>query len=108
MFFKKNDTMKDLLQVGGAAGTMGLHLVSATVVGLFIGYWLEKWLLEYFRVDTKPWLLMSFTILGIVAGFRMVLVDAKRMQRQADIEEGKAASKVSKQGVGNNGNSSDH
>lgn len=80
MLFKK-DSFKDLLQVGGAAGTMGLHLVSATVVGLVMGYYLDKWLLEYFQVHTKPWLTMIFTILGIVTGFKMVFEDARKLQQ---------------------------
>ncbi|KAB1441839.1 AtpZ/AtpI family protein [Pseudodesulfovibrio senegalensis] len=101
MFFKNNDSMKDILQVGGAAGTMGLHLVSATVVGLFMGYWLDKWLLEFFQLHTKPWLTMIFTILGIVSGFRMVLEDARKMQRQAEAEEKGPVNGANKQGAEN-------
>lgn len=87
MLFNKKDTLKDVLQVGGVAGTMGLHLVSGTVVGLVIGYKLDEWLPEYFQVHTKPWLTMIFTILGIVTGFKMVIEDTRRLQREAERKE---------------------
>ncbi|GEM_PF-405532 len=85
MFFKNKDSLKDLLQVGGVAGTMGLHLVTATVVGIAIGYWLDnKFFPGYFGVETKPWCLGIFVILGIVTGFKMVIEDTKRLQRESD------------------------
>ena len=43
--------------------TIGLTLVIATALGFGIGYLLDRWL------GTFPWLMMLFTILGIVAGF---------------------------------------
>lgn len=41
---------------------MGLELVSALIVGVGIGYMLDRWL------GTKPWLLILFFILGSAAG----------------------------------------
>uniref|UniRef100_I2PYD4 Putative F0F1-ATPase subunit n=1 Tax=Desulfovibrio sp. U5L TaxID=596152 RepID=I2PYD4_9BACT len=58
-----------------SASVVGLNLVSATFVGLFIGWWLDKWL------DTKPWLLLTFLVLGIVAGFKNVMVEVKKIQK---------------------------
>jgi ATP synthase protein I len=58
-----------------SASVVGLNLVSATFVGLFIGWWLDKWL------DTKPWLLLAFLVLGIVAGFKNVMVEVKKIQK---------------------------
>ncbi|WP_419785760.1 AtpZ/AtpI family protein [Pseudodesulfovibrio sp.] len=78
MFFSKDDKVVRIVQAGGTAGTLGLHFVSATVVGLFIGYWLD----DYF--GTKPWLLMIFFLLGIVAGFKMVWEDFHRLQRREE------------------------
>lgn len=78
MFFSKNDRWVTIVQVGGTAGTLGLHFVSATVVGLFFGYWLDKFF------GTKPWLLMIFALLGIVAGFKMVWEDFHRLQRREE------------------------
>jgi len=37
-------------------------LPSSIIVGLFIGYMLDRWL------GTRPWLLLIFTVLGIVSG----------------------------------------
>jgi ATP synthase protein I len=54
---------------------VGLNLVSATFVGLAMGYWLDRWL------GTSPWLLLVFLVLGIVAGFRNVLVEVRKIQR---------------------------
>ncbi len=58
-----------------SASVVGLNLVSATFVGLFIGWWLDRWL------DTKPWLLLTFLVLGIVAGFKNVVAEVKKIQK---------------------------
>lgn len=56
------------------AGSVGIHLVSATFVGLAIGYYLDKWL------GTRPWFIIIFLILGIITGFR----DLVRMAMSPD------------------------
>ena len=58
----------------GIAGVMGLHMVTCPLVGAAIGYGLDRWL------GTK-FLLVVMLILGVVAGFRCVLQDARRLQR---------------------------
>lgn len=45
-----------------ALSSLGLMLPSAIAVGLFIGYWLDKFF------GTHPWLLLGFTILGVASG----------------------------------------
>ncbi len=67
------------------AGTIGLHLVSGVAVGSVMGYFLDKWL------DTAPWFLAILGFTGIIAGFKNVYVDTKRLiasqeneQRQSD------------------------
>lgn len=42
--------------------SVALMLPSSIIVGLFIGYMLDRWL------GTRPWLLLIFTVLGIVSG----------------------------------------
>ena len=43
--------------------TIGVTLVAATAIGLAIGYGLDRWF------GTNPWLTLTFTLLGIAAGF---------------------------------------
>jgi ATP synthase protein I len=78
MFFPKQDKPSGALEVLTTAGTIGLHLVSATFVGLAMGYFLDMWL------GTGPWLLVIFLLLGIVAGFRDVFLEVKRIQKRSD------------------------
>jgi F0F1-type ATP synthase assembly protein I len=42
--------------------SIALVLPSSIAVGLFMGYFLDRWL------GTAPWLLLVFTVLGIVSG----------------------------------------
>ena len=78
MLFSKDGRWVQITQLGGTAGTMGLHIVSATVVGLAIGYFLD----DFF--GTKPWLIMIFFLFGVVAGFKMVFEDFRRLQRREE------------------------
>lgn len=74
-------TDKSYLNALSNAGTIGLHMVSGITVGTLIGYFLDGWL------DTSPWLTGIFMVFGIVAGFKNVYVDTKRLvasQKEAD------------------------
>lgn len=76
---------KNVRESIASASVVGLNLVSATFVGLFIGWWLDKWL------GTKPWLLLAFLILGIIAGFRNVITEVRKIQKAdaQDAQDGK-------------------
>ena len=50
----------------GSAMRMGTTLVSTTLIGLGMGYFLDQWL------DTRPWMMLLFFLFGTVAGFRDV------------------------------------
>ena len=52
--------------------SLGLILPSSIAVGLFIGYFLDRWM------GTAPWLLLSFTVLGIVSGLLSLLRALKK------------------------------
>ncbi len=52
--------------------SLGIHMVVATFIGLFIGIYLDK----YF--STAPWLMIVFFLLGIAAGFKNIFTAAKR------------------------------
>ena len=60
----------------GVASVMGLHIVSGTAVGFIFGWYLDKW------CGTKPWLLLTFLVLGIIAGFMNMFRDAERLHGQ--------------------------
>ena len=60
----------------GLAYMMGLHLVSGVIVGMAMGYYLDK----YF--GTKPWLTLVFLIFGIIAGYRNMFRELKRIQKK--------------------------
>ena len=74
MFFKSGKE-KPVWDAILTAGTVGLHLVTATFVGAAMGYFLDDWL------GTKPWLFLFMLVMGIIAGFRMVIQDVQRIQR---------------------------
>jgi F0F1-type ATP synthase assembly protein I len=42
--------------------SLAMMLPASIAVGLFFGYWLDKWL------GTDPWLLMIMTLLGVASG----------------------------------------
>jgi ATP synthase protein I len=55
--------------------TMGISMVLALVIAIFIGYYLDKWF------KTSPLFFLIFMVLGIVAGFRNVYVIMKRAEK---------------------------
>jgi ATP synthase protein I len=59
----------------GTAFKMSAELVSAVVVGTIIGFILGK------TFGTKPWLILIFFFVGVVAGILNVFKSAKKMQR---------------------------
>ena len=61
----------DFKKIAGLSSLV-LMLPSSIAVGLFIGYWLDKWL------GTDPWLLIVFLLLGTVSGFYSLLRGVSR------------------------------
>ena len=59
---------RKLIRMIGVLSTVGLTMVFATVIGLYIGIKLDKWL------GTSPWLAALFLLIGIIAGFRNLFV----------------------------------
>jgi ATP synthase protein I len=94
MFFSKDGRLTNIVQVGGTAGTMGLHIVSAIIVGLVIGYHLDEWL------GTKPYLIMIFFLLGVVAGFKMVFEDFRKLQRRQEEQQHSSLKQEGKKSAG--------
>ena len=59
----------------GQAFKMSTELVSAVVVGTIIGFILDKWF------GTKPWLILIFFFVGVIAGIMNVVRTAKKIQK---------------------------
>ena len=59
----------------GTAFKMSTELVSAVAVGTIIGFILDK------TFGTKPWLILMFFFVGVIAGIVNVFKSAKNMQK---------------------------
>ena len=60
----------------GSAFRLGTELVAAAMVGTIIGFILDSWF------GTKPWFIILFFIIGVIAGMLNVIRVAKRMQKE--------------------------
>jgi len=58
--------------------SLGMTLPSAIIVGLFLGYWLDKWL------GTAPWMLVVWTLLGVASGLISLVRGIARYSRDED------------------------
>ena len=59
----------------GTAFKMSTELVSAVAVGTIIGFILDR------TFGTKPWLILIFFFIGVIAGIVNVFRSAKSMQK---------------------------
>ena len=59
----------------GEAFKMSTELVAAVAVGTIIGFILDNWF------GTKPWLILIFFFVGVIAGISNVIRSAKNMQK---------------------------
>ena len=60
----------------GSAFKLGTELVAAVVVGTIIGFILDNWF------DTKPWFIITFFFIGVIAGILNVIRVANKMQEK--------------------------
>jgi len=61
--------------------SLGLMLPSSIIVGLVIGYFLDRWL------GTAPWLLLVFTVLGVVSGLLSLFRALKKYDRDGSADD---------------------
>jgi len=59
----------------GTAFKLSTELVSAVIIGTIIGFILDK------TFGTKPWLILIFFFVGVIAGIINVFRSAKNMQK---------------------------
>jgi len=72
-YYTKNERSSSSM---GVAFKMSTELVAAVVVGTIIGFILDNWF------GTKPWLILIFFFVGVIAGIMNVVKSAKKMQRK--------------------------
>ena len=60
----------------GHAFKMSTELVAAVAVGTIIGFILDNWF------GTKPWLILIFFFVGVIAGIMNVIKSARKMQKK--------------------------
>ena len=59
----------------GHAFKMSTEFVAAVAVGTIIGFIFDNWF------GTKPWLILIFFFVGVIAGITNVIKSAKNMQK---------------------------
>ena len=59
----------------GTAFKLSTELISAVALGTIIGFILDK------TFGTKPWLILIFFFVGVIAGITNVIRSAKNMQK---------------------------
>lgn len=66
------------------ASAVGFAFAVAIVLGLAVGWWLDK------KLGTAPWLLLGGLLVGIAAGFKnLFTVSARLEKREKDRRAGK-------------------
>jgi ATP synthase protein I len=74
---------RELLQTLGTLSTVGISVVVAIAIGVFIGLKLDKWL------GTDPWFFFIFLFFGIAAGFRNIYIMTGKEIRRDDTDNNK-------------------
>ena len=67
-----DENKRDLLKTLGVVSSMGISVVVAIVIGIFVGRQLDKWL------GTEPWFFFIFLFFGIAACFRNIYIITNR------------------------------
>ncbi len=72
----KNNQKNEKTSNFGEAFKLSTELVAAVAVGTIIGFILDDWF------GTKPWLILIFFFVGVIAGIMNVIKSAKKMQEK--------------------------
>ncbi|ABA87276.1 ATP synthase-associated magnesium import membrane protein AtpZ [Syntrophotalea carbinolica DSM 2380] len=75
------ENRQQLIKSIGFLSGVGISMVASTLIGLFMGYYLDRWL------DTGPWLTLLFLGFGIAAGFRNIFILTRRELRRQQEDE---------------------
>jgi ATP synthase protein I len=61
--------------------SLGISMVASSFIGLFIGYYLDKWL------GTSPWMTLIWLGIGIASGFRNIFILTRRALREQEQDQ---------------------
>ena len=75
------DDKRQLMKSLGFLSSLGIAMVASSFIGLFIGYYLDKWL------GTSPWMTLIWLGFGIASGFRNIFILTRRALREQDQTE---------------------
>ena len=73
-----SEERRGLLRTLGTLSTIGISVVVAIAIGVYVGLKLDKWL------GTAPWFFFIFLFFGIVAGFRNIYIMTGKEIRRDD------------------------
>ena len=65
----------------GRYSALGFEMALSVLIGLGIGYYLDKWL------GTEPWLMILWLAFGFAAGVRSLYRAAKRSEKEMEEQE---------------------
>jgi ATP synthase protein I len=74
---------RQLIKSLGFLSSLGISMVAASFIGLFIGIYLDKWL------GTSPWMTLIWLGFGIASGFRNIFILTRRALRELEKDEGR-------------------
>jgi ATP synthase protein I len=75
------DDKRQLMRSLGFLSSLGICMVASSFIGLFIGYYLDKWL------GTSPWMTLIWLGFGIASGFRNIFILTRRAMREMEQNE---------------------
>jgi len=70
------ENKRQLMKSLSFLSSVGIAMVASSFIGLFIGYYLDKWL------GTSPWMTLIWLGFGIASGFRNIFILARRALRE--------------------------
>ena len=75
------DDKRQLIKSLSFLSSLGISMVAASFIGLFIGIYLDKWL------GTSPWMTLIWLGIGITSGFRNIFILTRRALRDLEKDE---------------------
>ena len=72
---------ESVLRELGKYGALGLEMAISVVIGMGIGWWLDR------KLGTTPWLMVVWIGFGFAAGIRSLWRSAKRAEKEMEQED---------------------